>query len=107
MEDRKIVFYMESELKKYKISNFESYPYSKSLECPDCEIGSDFAFLDKDKSILVGWTETPQGFMVIKECPVCGCRFRFHSITGDKFDYDRFITNFSLMLHLQEKRNKK
>ena len=34
-EDIKIHFNTEKELKKYKISNYESYPYTKLLECPE------------------------------------------------------------------------
>ena len=32
----KIAFHTEEELKQYKISNYDSYEYTKYLECPEC-----------------------------------------------------------------------
>lgn len=100
----KIAFHTEEELKKYKISNYDSYAYTKSLDCPECGIGSELPFTSrKRQSILVGWADTPQGFMMISECPECGTRFRFHGTTIERFDYYGFLENFSLRLYMQQK----
>ena len=102
----KIAFHEEKELLKWKISNYECYEYSKLLECPECGRGGELNVDTKSRSILVGWCETPQGFMFIKECPYCGTRYRFHGVTTEKNDYYNFLKNFSLHLHLTEKQNK-
>lgn len=102
MED-KIAFHSEETLLKYKISNYDSYEYTKLLECPECGKSSEFEYNGKNKSILVGWCETPQGFMFIKECPICGTRYRFHGTTTERNDYYRFLENFSLALLLSER----
>lgn len=102
----KIAFHEESELLKWKISNYESYEYSKLLECPECGNGTEFPYgVHQVKSILVGWCETPQGFMFVKECPVCGTRYRFHGVTTERNDYYRFLENFSLHLYMIENKD--
>ena len=99
----KIAFHTEDELKRYKLSNYDSYTYTKYLECPECGIGSEIVYdTRKKQSILVGWCDTPQGFMMISECPDCGTRYRFHGTTTERFDYYRFLENFSLRLYMQD-----
>ena len=99
----KIAFHTEDELKRYKISNYDSYTYTKYLECPECGIGSEIVYdTRKKQSILVGWCDTPQGFMMISECPDCGTRYRFHGTTTERFDYYKFLENFSLRLYMQD-----
>ena len=104
MEETKIAFHTESELKKWKISNYESYEYCKLLECPECGKSGEIPYGSKVETIIVGWCETPQGFMFIKECPICGTRYRFHGTTTERFDYYRFLENFSLALYMYEKK---
>ena len=99
----KIGFHTEEHLLKYKLSNYDSYEYTKLLECPECGRSGEFEYNNKVQSILVGWCETPQGFMFIKECPHCGTRYRFHGTTTERYDYYRFLENFSLALYLTEK----
>lgn len=101
----KIAFHEESELLKWKISNYECFEYSKLLECPECGRGGEFKVDMNARSILVGWCETPQGFMFIKECPYCGTRYRFHGVTTERNDYYRFLENFSLTLYLIENKD--
>ena len=47
----KIAFHEESELLKWKISNFECYEHSKLLECPEC--GKDLEILVNKQEKLV------------------------------------------------------
>lgn len=106
MASEKIAFHTEEELKKWKINNYDSYEYSKLLECPECGKSGEIPYGNKVDTILVGWCETPQGFMFIKECPICGTRYRFHGTTTERNDYYRFLENFSLALYIYENRNK-
>ena len=100
----KIGFHEESELLKYKISNYDSFEYSKSLVCPECGKGTEIPYHAYHvKAILVGWCETPQGFMLIKECPACGTKYRFHGTTTERYNYYGFLDSFSLALYMQEK----
>lgn len=51
----KIGFHTEDELKQYKISNYDSYQYTKYLECPECGVGSELPWgIYKKESKLVG-----------------------------------------------------
>lgn len=103
---KKIAFHDEEELKRWKLANYESYEYSKLLECPECGRSGELNYRDKDKSILVGWCETPQGFMYVKECPYCGTKYRFHGTTSERFNYYGFLQNFSLTLYLYQKNHR-
>ena len=44
----KIGFHEESELLKYKISNYDSFEYSKSLVCPECGKGTEIPYHSDD-----------------------------------------------------------
>lgn len=106
MTSEKIAFHTEEELKKWKINNYDSYEYSKLLECPECGKSGEIPYGNKVDTIMVGWCETPQGFMFIKECPICGTRYRFHGTTTERNDYYRFLENFSLALYMYENKRK-
>lgn len=100
------MFHTEEELKKYRISTYDSIRLSKELCCLDCGKATEFkVHAYHIDPIILGWCETPQGFMIVKECPRCGCKYRFHLCTSDKFDYVEAMENFSLYLYLEE--NKK
>lgn len=70
-----------------KITQWEGIEYVRDYQCPNgCSSICDTV----TKPDLVGWCETPQGFMMVFECPICFTRFRCHCNSGDKFDLDRF-----------------
>lgn len=48
----KIAFHIENELKKYKISNYDSYEYTKYLECSECGIGSELPFKGQQNNLF-------------------------------------------------------
>ena len=77
-----------------KIADYETIPYSPSLNCPNCEKSGFFRELGMKekphKPNLVGWCDTPQGFMAVFECVDCFEKFRFHYNMGKKFDIDDF-----------------
>jgi len=71
-----------------KTSQYESVKYANDYCCPECD-KSGIGRRREKKSLLTGWCETPSGYMAICECPVCGCKFRFHP-NLDRFDIDAF-----------------
>lgn len=87
------------EMLPMKISNWEAIPYSVELNCPnpDCENKS---YHDDARNIL-GWCETPSGFMEVCECKKCFTKYRFHGTNGDKFDFKNFAMVFMLGLKLK------
>lgn len=84
-----------------KVSNWESIPYSEGLCCPNPECDND-SWYDEARNIL-GWCETPSGFMHVCECSKCFTKYRYHGVTGsDKFDFDKFARQFLLGVLLQK-----
>ena len=71
-----------------KFYQYESIPYANDYTCPECGKSSIGSHAEK-KCALIGWCETPSGYMVVCECPVCGTTFRFHPHL-DRFDFDAF-----------------
>lgn len=71
-----------------KFTQWQSIPYAFDFQCQECG-GSSIADT-VTKANLAGWCETPQGFMMVFECPICYSKFRCHFNTGDKYDKDRF-----------------
>ena len=66
-----------------KFSQYEHIPYAKAVTCTECS-RADFKPWDSPddpgfrKPELVGWCDTPIGFMGIFKCTYCGSLFRFH-----------------------------
>lgn len=72
-----------------KVAQWQSIPYVSDFMCPEC--GQCSIAFDADiKPNLVGWCDTPRGFMMVFECPKCFSKFRCHCNTGDKTDKERF-----------------
>ena len=71
-----------------KTSQYESVKYANDYCCPECD-KSGIGRRREKKSLLTGWCETPSGYMVVCECPVCGSKFRFHPHLM-RFDKDDF-----------------
>lgn len=58
-----------------KIPQWEAIPYNADLQCECGESGfASWQQLPK----LIGWCDTPRGYMAVFECPVCFEKFRFH-----------------------------
>ena len=105
-KSQRVLFHTLDELKKYKISTYDSIQYAKDLCCPECGKATEFkVHAYHVDPIILGWCETPQGFMIINECPKCGTKYRFHlnATTNEKFSYEDFLQNFSLQLFLKQK----
>lgn len=69
-----------------KIPQWEAIPYSADLQCECGESGFEsWQQLPK----LIGWCDTPRGYMAVFECPVCFEKFRFHVASDDaKWELD-------------------
>lgn len=65
-----------------KIPQWESIPYAGDLACP-CGKSGFASFQESPK--MIGWCETPEGYQVVLECPVCCEKYRFH---GSHLKYD-------------------
>ena len=76
-----------------KYPQYESFPYTRDLECPNCSKSGFNPIGDFENANLIGWCETNIGYMGIFECIVCGQKFRFHCTIGtwtadiDEFDF--------------------
>ena len=58
---------------------------SRDFACPECDnSGVGYPMMDKPK--LVGWCDTPYGYMMIVECPHCYAKYRFHGSNVNKND---------------------
>lgn len=82
-----------------KYPQYEDIPYAADLQCQECGMGNfdNYAkpnYLDH-APILIGWCDTPIGFMGIFECTYCHSKFRFHC-GGNDCDN---LEDFNLKLH--------
>lgn len=75
-----------------KISNWESIPYSEGLNCPNLDC-TNKSYSD-DARDIIGWCETPYGFMQVCECKRCFTKYRMHGFPGDKFSWSSFLMSF-------------
>ena len=76
-----------------RFSQYEDIEYAGDFVCPECQkSGITSGNLGIDKPQLVGWCDTPIGYMVVMQCPHCFTKFRFHG-SIDSFDFDKFNTD--------------
>jgi len=77
-----------------KLSQWQNTPYVPDFSCPDCGrsalLGKECCCLAESKPNLIGWCETPNGYMMVFECPICFAKYRFHCNTGNKLDKKNF-----------------
>lgn len=73
-----------------KIPEYRDIEYSADFICPECEkSGVGIAGENRLKPSLIGWCDTPYGYMVILECPSCFTKYRFHGAI-DEYDFEAF-----------------
>lgn len=92
-------FITESHFKQLKVAQYESIPVVKDLECPNCHVSNDWD-MSKHEPKPVGWCDTPNGFMMIAECPFCFTRFRYHINTTGRYNQKEFYDDFALRLYM-------
>lgn len=76
-----------------KFSQYEDIEYAGDFLCPECEnsgIASDCLRITKPD--IVGWCDTPFGYMVVMQCPICYTKYRFHG-SINSFDFEAFNTD--------------
>ena len=102
MEKEKIT----AKLLAMKISNWESIPYSATLQCPNRDDGD---FLDSNRT-FIGWCDTPAGLMQVYECNVCHQKYRFHGVLQERWNLRSFLADLyrerKLSDRLKERRSK-
>lgn len=87
------------EFEKMKFIQYDDIAISKDMSCPECGKSNMFPLhFDEKKPTPIGWCDTTNGFMAVFECPFCFAKFRFHISTGGRWDYDRFYSDFVLMM---------
>lgn len=91
------------EMLPMKISNWESIEYSEELNCPN--ENCDNKSYNDDARNIIGWCDTPYGYMTVCECKKCFTKYRFHGIVGDKFDFDNFAFTFMMRVKRGKKNN--
>lgn len=81
-----------------QISNYEAIPVVKDFICPYCNGSGDGfhhvpgeGYVSLPEARIIGYCETPSGFMCIYECTQCFKKFRYHGCTSDRWDKEKFL----------------
>ena len=85
-----------------KFNNYEAIPYRADFTCPECGKSSGNGDGGLVKAPLMGWCETPAGYMMVFECPVCFALFRYHGCSRERNSWDRFRPELELILRLED-----
>lgn len=88
------------EMLPMKISNWESIEHSEECNCPN--ENCDNKSYDVNTRNIIGWCDTPYGFMMVCECKKCFTKYRFHGTVGNKFDFKNFANNFLLRVEIEK-----
>lgn len=90
------------EMLPMKISNWESIVYSEELNCPNKEC--DNKSCHSEARNIIGWCDTPYGYMMVCECKKCFTKYRFHGTIDGKFDFDNFADNFMMRIEIEKEK---
>ena len=88
------------EMLPMKISNWESIEYSEELNCPNSNC--DNKSYNDDARNIIGWCDTPYGYMMVCECKKCFTKYRFHGTIDGKFDFENFANNFLMHVEMEK-----
>lgn len=98
---------MSTEFKEF--TQCEDIPYTPGFVCPCGKSGNGYSYAigpgwgsPLPKAKLVGYCETPSGYMMVFECPFCFQKFRYHNTTTDRYDFDRFKSEMELVKKLEK-----
>lgn len=91
------------EMLPMKISNWESIEYSEGLNCPNEECDNKSCSCHARN--IIGWCDTPYGYMMVCECKKCFTKYRFHGTIDGKFDFENFADNFLMRVEIGKKKN--
>ena len=98
MADKSIM----EEMLPMKISNWESIEYSEGLNCPKEECDNKSCSCHARN--IIGWCDTPYGYMMVCECKKCFTKYRFHGTIDSKFDFENFADNFLMRVEMEKRR---
>lgn len=73
------------EMLPMKISNWESIEYSEGLNCPNENCGNKSCSCHARN--IIGWCDTPYGYMMVCECKKCFTKYRFHGWSYRLFNW--------------------
>lgn len=96
MADKSIM----EEMLPMKISNWESIEYSEGLNCPNEKCDNKSCSCHARN--IIGWCDTPYGYMIVCECKKCFTKYRFHGTIGGKFDFENFADNFLMRVEMEK-----
>ena len=83
-----------------KIAQYANIKHSKHLCC-----ACGYADYSRKYSYeIVGFVDTPQGYMIVCECPKCFDKYRHHIGTTGRYNLESFKKELWLKLHLINKR---
>lgn len=71
--------------------------YAPDFVCPECRKSGFMEFAGenpKSEPNVIGWADTPSGYVGIYECQFCGTKYRFHSASKNRFNKDDFEHDF-------------
>lgn len=88
------------EMLPMKISNWESIEYSEGLNCPNEECDNKSCSCHARN--IIGWCDTPYGYMMVCECKKCFTKYRFHGTIDGKFDFENFADNFLMHVEMEK-----
>jgi len=105
-KDIETVEYMLTQLREFP--QYESIEYAGDFVCPTCgESGDKFmgGTYSRRETIkeapLIGWCNTPNGYMMVFECPICFEKFRYHNSTTERNNWESFKNELWLVWILQ------
>ena len=80
-----------------QILQYETIRHSKDLKC-ECGY-SDFSL--RNSYNIIGYCDTPQGFIVVFECPECFEKYGHHISSTGRYNLEAFKNDLGLKLHLK------
>ena len=93
---------IDGKLLAMKICDWQTIPYSNSLQCPNGDDGG----MEEGNKEYVGWCDTPSGLMKVCECPVCHQKYRFHGVLQERWDLGKFLADLQNDIFLRNKLKK-
>mgnify|MGYP004550594049 CR=1 FL=1 len=70
------------------------------VNCPNKEC--DNKSCHSEARNIIGWCDTPYGYMMVCECKKCFTKYRFHGTIDGKFDFDNFADNFMMRIEIEK-----
>lgn len=95
-----LIEFAEEKYNIRQIAQYNSIKHSKNLCCACGR--ADYSL--KHSYEIVGYVDTPQGYMIVCECPKCFDKYRHHIGSTGRYNLESFKKELWLKLHLINKR---